>query len=218
MVGLPRVFFHPEKADEGVGRRPGGLPHFLLRFFAILAISVAPVFAQESGGPAKPDMTLWEWLNFAILAAILGWIVFKQGAPALRSRSQQIQEGLEAGHKAKADADARAAAVDARLTGLEREIAAMRTNAAAEREREAERIHLDSQNEIARIQKQCRLELESLGKLARLEVQRAAAKLAMELAEQKVRARMSPELQSKLVEGFLEDLPDGRTNTRSNAG
>jgi F-type H+-transporting ATPase subunit b len=154
-------------------------------------------------------MTLWEWLNFAILAILLGWIVVKQGGPALRGRSRQIQDGLAAGQRAKDDAEARASEVEARLAGLEREIASMRTDAAAEREREAERIHAETQNEIARIQRQCQQELESLGKLARLEVQRTAARLAMELAEQKVRARMSPELQSTLIQGFLEDLPDG---------
>jgi F-type H+-transporting ATPase subunit b len=182
-----------------------------------MILSAASLLAQESGS-AKPDMTLWEWLNFAILAILLGWIVVKQGGPALRGRSRQIQEGLAAGQKAKDDAEARAADVQARLTGLEREIASMRTNAAAEREREAERIHAETQNEIARIQRQCAQELESLGKLARLEVRRAAAKLAMELAEQKVRARMSPELQSELIEGFLEDLPDDRAKTPSHAG
>jgi F-type H+-transporting ATPase subunit b len=178
------------------------------RFLATLALSAVPVFAQESGG-GKPDMTLWEWLNFLILAGALGWIVAKYGAPALRGRSKQIQDDLAAGQKAKAEAEAHAAEVQARLAGLEREIAAMRTNAADEREREAERIRVDTQAEIARIQRQCQQELESLGKLARLEVQRTAARLAMELAEQKVRARMSPELQSALTEGFLQDLPDG---------
>jgi F-type H+-transporting ATPase subunit b len=189
----------------------------LRRFLAAVAISSAPLFAQESVS-GKPDMTLWEWLNFAILAGLLGWIVVKQGGPALRARSEQIQGGLAAGEKAKAEADARAAEVQARLAGLEREIAGMRTAASEEREREVQRIRTETQAEIARVQRQSAQEVESLGKLARLEVRRAAAKLAMELAEQKVRARMSPELQSELIEGFLEDLPDDRAKTPSHAG
>jgi F-type H+-transporting ATPase subunit b len=188
--------------------RKGAVIAGISRALATLALSAAPLLAQESGS-AKPDMTLWEWLNFAILAILLGWIVVKQGGPALRDRTRQIEEGLAAGQKAKDEAEARASEVQARLAGLEREVAAMRTNAAAEREREAERIHAETQNEIARIQRQGQQELESLGKLARLEVQRTAARLAMQLAEQKVRARMSPELQSTLIQGFLEDLPDG---------
>jgi F-type H+-transporting ATPase subunit b len=190
----------------------------LKRLIAALALASAPLLAQESNGAAKPDMTLWEWLNFAILAGLLGWIVMKQGGPALRGRSRQIQEDLAAGQKAKADAEARASEVEARLAGLEREIAAMRTDAAAEREREAERIRLETRDEIARIQSQCQQELESLGKLARLEVRRSAARVAMALAEQKVRARMSPELQSTLIQGFIEDLPDGHAKTPASAG
>jgi F-type H+-transporting ATPase subunit b len=188
------------------------------RVLAALALAAAPSLAQESSAAAKPDMTLWEWLNFAILAGLLAWIVVKQGGPALRGRSRQIQEDLAAGQKAKAEAEARASEVQARLDGLEREIAAIRTDGAAEREREAERIRHETQDEIARIQQQCQQELESLGKLARLEVQRSAARIAMALAEQKVRARMSPELQSTLIQGFVEDLPNGHAPTPSSPG
>jgi F-type H+-transporting ATPase subunit b len=190
----------------------------LQRFLAALALSAAPLLAQESeGGKPKPDLILWFWLNFIILAGIIAWLVMKEGAPVLRSRSKQIEDSLAAGQKAKTDADARAAEVDARLKGLGQEIAMMKTNATAEREREAERIRVESQEEVNRIQRQCTQELESLGKTARLEVQRAAAKVALQLAEQKVRARMSPELQSTLIESFLKDLPDGRA-TGAKAG
>ena len=83
----------------------------------------------------------------------------------------------------------------------------MRTTAKEEREREAERIRKETQSEMARIRTQADQEIESSGKLARLEVQRAAAKMAIELAEVKVRSRMSPEVQAALIEGFLADLP-----------
>jgi F0F1-type ATP synthase membrane subunit b/b' len=50
------------------------------------------------------------------------------------------------------------------------------------------------------------MEIESAGKQARLDVQRAAASLAIDLAEKKVRARMSPDVQSALLETFLKEL------------
>jgi F-type H+-transporting ATPase subunit b len=189
----------------------------LNRLLAASAFSAAALWAQESEN-AKPDMTLWQWLNFAILAWVLVWLFRKYGAPALRERSQQIETDLAAGQKAKAEADARAAEVEARLAGLEKEIRAMRSNAAAERDREADRIRSESKQEIARIQKQSALELESLGKNALLEVQHAAARLALELAEEKLRARMSPDLQTTLIDGFLKDLPGGNSRSQSNAG
>jgi F-type H+-transporting ATPase subunit b len=151
-------------------------------------------------------MLLWQVLNFVILAGLLGWLIVKQGGPLLATRSKEIADGLAAGEKAKAEADTRAAQVQARLANLETEVAALRASAKEEREREAERIRRDTQSEIARIHFQAGHEIESAGKHARMEVQRAAAKMAVELAEQKVRARMSPEIQAVLLRSFLTGL------------
>jgi len=164
-------------------------------------------------------MIIWQTINFVILAVLLGWLVVKQGGPLLAARSKEIAEGLAAGETAKAEADARAAQVQEKLSHLETEIAAMRAGAKEEREREAERIRRETQAEIARIHVQAEHEVESAGKQARLEVQRAAAKMAIELAEKKVRARMSPEIQSALLQGFLTDLPNtGGARLGNNVG
>jgi F-type H+-transporting ATPase subunit b len=152
-------------------------------------------------------MIIWQVLNFLILAGGLGWLAAKHGGPLLAARSREIGEGLAAGKKAKTEADARAAQVQAKLANLETDVAGLRTSAKEEREREADRIRRETEAEIARIRSQAELEIESAGKLARLEVQRAAAKLAIELAEEKVRARMSPEIQTDLLQGFLAGLP-----------
>ena len=55
-------------------------------------------------------MIIWQTMNFVILAGLLGWLIVKQGGPLLAARSKEIAEGLAAGEKAKAEADARAAA------------------------------------------------------------------------------------------------------------
>jgi F-type H+-transporting ATPase subunit b len=167
-----------------------------------------PLLAEETGGGAeKPSVLLWQVLNFIILAGLLGWLAVKQGGPLLAARSNTITEGLAAGEKAKAEADARAAQVQARLANLEKEVEAMRLSAKEEREREADRIRRETQIEIARIHFQAEHEIETAGKQARLEVQRAGARMAIEIAEVKVRARMSPEIQASLLQGFLTDLP-----------
>lgn len=150
---------------------------------------------------------VWEILNFVILAGLLGWMAVKQGGPLLAARSKEITEGLAAGENAAAEAKARAAQVQAKLANLDKEIAALRAGAKEERDREAERIRRETQAEIARIRTQAEHEVESAGKQARLEVQRAAAVLAIELAESKVKARMSAEVQDMLVTGFVSDLP-----------
>lgn len=184
--------------------------------FVLLAV---PVFAQEGGsGGEKPSVLLWEVLNFIILAGFIGWAIVRQGGPFMAARSKGIAEGLAAGEKAKAEADARAAQVKAKLADLDKEIAAMRANAKEERERESDRIRRETQTEIARIHQHVEHEIESAGKQARVAVQRAAARLAIELAESKVRARMSPDVQASLLRGFVSDLSrHGEIHIEANA-
>jgi len=185
----------------------------LLAGFVFATVLVAiPALAQEGGHEKSAEsheegnLEIWKWANFAILAAVLGWLIAKNAGPMLVARSAEIREGLAAGEKAKAEADARAAAVDARLAGLEKTVAEMNTEAAQEREREAARIRQETQNELARMKRHAEMEIDSAGKLARLEVKHHAAKLALDLAEQKVRARMSPASEKILLDRFVQEL------------
>ncbi len=172
----------------------------LLHAFVLLAEDAA----------SKPEISpIWKWLNFAMLVGILGYLISKNVGPILADRSKQIQEGLAAGEKARVEADTRAAAVQAKLADLSSEISRMQAQAKVELEREAERLKKDTEREIGRIQQHASQEIESAGKLARLEVQRFAARVAIELAERKVRARMSPEVQSALLGNFIDGLSNG---------
>ncbi|MCU1329036.1 MAG: H+-transporting two-sector ATPase, subunit [Bryobacterales bacterium] len=191
------------------------LKQFLGSFFLAAVLIVSPVMAQEAGhegakshegGGEHGGMEVWKWANFAILAAILGYLISKNVGPMLVARSAEIREGLVAGEKAKAEADARAAAVNARLASLEKTIAGMQAEARLEREREAGRIRQDTQKEMVRLQRHAEMEIESSGKLARLELKSYAGKLALDLAEQKLRARMSPETETLLLNRFLNDV------------
>lgn len=172
--------------------------------------------AAETAGPVKHVAPIWQWMNFAILVGILGWLASKHGGPFFAGRAKGIAEGLAAGDKAKKEAEARARSVDERLANLKNEIAEMRSKAREEREREADRIRRDTQAEIIRIHAHAEQELESAGKQARLDVQRFAARLAIDLAEQKIRSRMSGETQGALLDRFLRDLPDGSARAQTN--
>jgi F0F1-type ATP synthase membrane subunit b/b' len=53
-------------------------------------------------------------------------------------------------------------------------------------------------------------EVELMTRAAKSELRKYAAELSIGLAEQRIRARMNPATQEKLVSGFLQDL-HGRT-------
>jgi len=182
-----------------------------LRIAAAFALMAMPLLAAEGGGD-DPKMEPWKIANFVILCVVLGWLIAKNLGPFLVARTKGIQEGLAAGERAQKEAAERAAAVEAKLATLGEAIAEMKAAAHQELDIEAERIRRSTQAELARVAEHAAQEIESAGKLARVEVQRAAARMAIELAEQKVRARMSPETQAVLLGNFVGEiasLPDG---------
>jgi F-type H+-transporting ATPase subunit b len=125
---------------------------------------------------------------------------------AFAARSKHIRKELDEAAEAKAAADARAAEVERRLSNLEAEIAALRVEAQKESQSESHRMEQHTAAEIAKIQAHAEQEIAAAGKAARMELKHHAAELAIALAEQKLRSRMTAETQDSLVKGFVRDL------------
>ena len=189
-----------------------------LAFAALtLCLSLGVVMAQESahetGQPkheseaaSEERLEIWKWANFAILAAGLGYLIVKQGGPFFASRSAEIRKGITDAEALRKDADARAAEVDRRLANLEADVKQMRSTVLAEQAAAAERLRQETAAELARIQESAGREIDSAAKAARVELKRYAARLAIDLAEQKIRARMNAESQGVLVDDFVRSL------------
>jgi len=181
-----------------------------LAFAALaLGLSLGVVMAQEHEG-AKADseerLEIWKWANFAILAGGLGFLIAKKGGPFFAARSAEIRKGITDAEALRKDADARAAEVDRRLANLEADVKQMRSTVLAEQAAAAERLRQETAAELARIQEHAGREIDSAAKAARVELKRYAARLAIDLAEQKIRARMNTESQGVLVDDFVRSL------------
>jgi len=185
----------------------------LLRWAALPLVFVTIALAAEEGKGAEPDMTGWKWANFAILAAGIGFLLVKQVGPFFAARSIEIRRGIEEAQKLRADAEARAAAMDAKLSKLSVEIDAMRKAAKDEAAQEDERIRVETERELAKIAANADHEIASALKAAQGELKRYSAQLAVELAGRKVRERMTSADQAALVEQFVTDL--GRQGAKS---
>ncbi|MBZ5620492.1 MAG: hypothetical protein LAQ69_17460 [Acidobacteriia bacterium] len=179
----------------------------LARLAVLLGFLAIAAWAQEKeGGGAEGGNQLWKWANFLVLAGALGYMIGKHAPPFFAARSRQIRKDMaEAGEERK-KAEQRAAAVDLRLANLEAEIASLRSHSQKEAEAETERLARHTAAEIAKIQAHAEQEIVSAGKAARMDLKRHAAELAIALAEQKIRARMTPDAQDALVRGFVRDL------------
>lgn len=167
--------------------------------------------ADEAGNKAhaaeeEGSMDVWKWANFLILAGGIGYLVGKNAGPFFAARSAGIRKDMENSLAQRQDAEARAADVDRRLANMEADIAALRGEGERSARAEAERMEQHTAAEIVKIQQHSEQEIASAGKAARMDLKRYAAELAVELAEQKVRARMTPDTQDALVQGFVRNL------------
>jgi F-type H+-transporting ATPase subunit b len=192
---------------------------FLIAASMLFALSTLPVFAQQNEAEAKQEVepnAIWSWLNFAILVGGLGYLVKKNAGPYFTQRSLEIRKGMLEADEARADADAKVADVDRRLAALPGEIEKLKREANSEAEAEAERAKREAMQEIAKIQVHLADEIAAAGKAARLELRRYSAILAIDLAEKKIAARMSPAIQDRLIAAFAAHLEDPAAQARNN--
>ncbi len=207
------------------------MKQLVLAHVLALTLCLAPVAAQESheskaaahgetaehgegGGHAEPSI-LWKWANFALLAGILGWLIKKNAGPFFAQRNKEITSGLEDARRLLADSEARAADIERRVANLEGEMNNLRATSKAEMAAEAERMRQETARLIEKIQSHGAGEIESAGKQARMELKNYSAELALELARQQVRQRLTQETQEALTGDFVRPLASERKGSNN---
>ncbi len=164
-----------------------------------------PEATSEQAAPEK-DLTGWQWANFLVLAAGIGYLAVKMGSPYFRQQSKQITRGLEEARQQRIQAEIRSQEVTRKLDNLGSDIDSLRQNVLQEQAFQSERMQERAELELQRVHSNAAQQTEIAGKQARIELQRYASKLAVELAEQRVRARMTPDVQRALASQFVESL------------
>ena len=101
----------------------------------------------------------WKWANFAMLAAVLGYLANKSAGSYFRGQTGDIQRGIVEAGKLKAEAEARAAQIEKRLAGIEGEIGQLRSQAQTEMTAEAARLKDETHHSLERLQQQTQQEL-----------------------------------------------------------
>jgi F-type H+-transporting ATPase subunit b len=179
-------------------------------------------FAQEEGHAEKTvsgleptTQTILLWVNFAILFAGLAYLAKKYAGPFFAARAAGIQREMVEAAKARQDADARAADVDRRLANLDADLAALRAESRQELEALESRASSRAAAEIAKIQNNAEQEIAAAAKAARQELKGYAASLAVSLAAEKVRGRMTPNVQQALVSDFTRNIGNSAAQPRS---
>jgi len=167
----------------------------------LLALQAAES-AHESGVPEWIPKTV----NLLIFLGFLYFLLRKPAASFFATRSGAIREELEKAKHEKAEADAKLAEVEARLSRLAVEQDEIRAESEREAEAEHGRIAARAEEEARKIGETAEREIDGALKAARAELQRFAAEKAVELAEGTIRAEMTDDDRKHLVDQYAEQI------------
>ncbi len=153
--------------------------------------------------PATSVM-VFNWLNFLVLAIAVGYALLKALPKIFRGRTENIQKNIVEARVATEEARARLTAVEARLGKLDGDIAALRSNSDRAAEEEEHRLHVQGEEEKARILQAAEQEIAAASAAAQRSLRAYAAEIAVDRAAAQL--QITPEDDRLLIENFAGKL------------
>jgi len=145
-------------------------------------------------------------INFIILFGGLAYFLFKPIRNFLEKRSRDIERGLREVEDSKREAELKLQEAKVRLATLGDEIEKLKKEAGIEGRKEKERVIQLAQQEVERIKYFAKQEIEMLIRGGIQDLKEYTAELATELAEERIKKRMSPEDQYLLIDKSIVKL------------
>jgi F-type H+-transporting ATPase subunit b len=152
----------------------------------------------------------FEFINFAIIALAIIIPLAKFMPKVIRKRSQTLSHSIESARKVTDDANARLSAIEAKLSGLDQEVAAIRTQVEQESSGDEARIKASLKEESDRIVAAAEQEITVAAAQARRGLRNFAADLAIEQAAKQL--VLSTETDKALIAEFSADIAKGGQN------
>jgi F-type H+-transporting ATPase subunit b len=174
-----------------------------------LACAASPLLAAEESAPDPTDSPtglIFRWLNFALVAGAIIYLVRKLLAPIFRDAAKAISQSIHEATDDRAAAEKELREVERSLASLGTEVQEMRRVAADEAAAEAERLRKLAQSETEKIERAAQAEIRAAERLGHQELRAIAARLATERAAALVTARMSPAAEAALFRSFVGEM------------
>lgn len=186
------------------------IKHFLFFFLSVLLNIIFVSFAlgsaaEEPHTPLWKDY-LWKIINFGILIAILWKFGKKPIQNFLKQRSEMIEKTLNEARQSKEASLKALQEIEEKLRLKDKEIEAIISAAKRSGEQERDRIIEESHKMKEKILEQAKTNIDFEVKQARELIKAEAVELAMELAEKKIKDKLTKEEQQKLLEESLTKI------------
>lgn len=175
----------------------------------LLILLLVPFLLSTAAGNERPSAALefiGKSINFIILFGGLTYLLSKPIRNFLKKRSQKIERSIKEAEASRLDAELRLQETESRLQGLGEEIGKLRENAELEGRRIETKIAQLAEQEAERIRYFARQEVEMLFKAELRELRAHAAELAIRIAEERIKKKMTPRSQSLLINESIERL------------
>ena len=146
-------------------------------------------------------------LNFLILVALLVFMMKKMDIKGyFRKRTELIEQSLKEAREAKELAQKALAEIEERLKVKDKEVADIVTAAQESGEREKIRLVEEGEKLKARILEQTKNNIAFELKTAKAAIKQEAVEIAMELAEKKLKGKLTKEEQMRLLEESISKI------------
>jgi F-type H+-transporting ATPase subunit b len=181
---------------------------FFTGVLLVLCIAALSAHAAEEGGsPAEQPLgQMFKWINFAIVAGILGWVFLKKLPSMFCKNAEKISSAITKATAAKAGADRQLSEAETKLARLEQEVAELRANIQREAAAETQRLRNLTQSDAQKIAVAAKAEIEAAERAALLELKAIAAKLAVDGAESLLAKQLTPQAQEALISSFVKSV------------
>ncbi len=160
-------------------------------------------FANEGGGEETSLFKAYFWpvINFLVLVAVLAYGMKKGDIKGFfRKRTELIEQSLKEAKEAKDLAQKALAEVEGRLKMIDKEVEEIIASAKLSGEKEKERLVEEGDKLKEKILEQAKTNIDFEVKQAKATIKKEAVEIAMELAEKKLREKLTKEEQLKLLE------------------
>jgi len=177
-----------------------------------LAMNLCLAFSETTKWWDYPGFELWKFVNLFIFVALLVYILVRKAklGDAFRARRESIKAELE---KARAERDAALAKlkeVEARLSGLDNQVATIKEKSKTEAAEERERIARSTEAEIAKLTAQGQRDIENAAKTAKKDLRRFTAEQSVRLAEDMIKRDIRPDDDARLINRNIDEMGAAR--------
>lgn len=194
-----------------------GLPAAALLASCMLFGIAAPAFAAGGEGPSTMDL-VWQAANLAILLVVLVVAARKPVQAYFADRRAEIKQDMETAANLLSQGEKHFADWQGKIVELGAEVDAIRSETRDRAEQERDQIIATAHDSAERIKSDAMAAIDQELRRAQSDLRKEAAHLAVDMAEEILRAQVEGRDLERLADEFITRVEPGNSTSNSTTG